>query len=185
MYYERLEGVGIINFAYWLARNDSTYSNPNLELVHEYAEAWSYYLIKASVDLAEEFGKCGKSDETKYDLGIMPIDTYKKDVDDLVEPEMVNPKSELYENHPDWVVKQPKRGDYMMRNQLVLDLSNPKVQDFVFGVIDDLFTKNPNLAYIKWDCNSVIYNAYSAYEKDQSNFYVDYVKGPYVGNMGP
>ena len=96
-----------------------------------------------------------------------------------VEPEMVNPKSELYENHPDWVVKQPKRGDYMMRNQLVLDLSNPKVQDFVFGVIDELFTKNPNLAYIKWDCNSVIYNAYSAYEKDQSNFYVDYVNGLY------
>ncbi len=96
-----------------------------------------------------------------------------------VEPEMVNPKSELYENHPDWVVKQPRRGDFMMRNQLVLDLSNPKVQDFVFGVIDDLFTKNPNLAYIKWDCNSVIYNAYSAYEKDQSNFYVDYVKGLY------
>ena len=96
-----------------------------------------------------------------------------------VEPEMVNPKSELYENHPDWVVKQPKRGDYMMRNQLVLDLSNPKVQDFVFGVIDELFTKNLNLAYIKWDCNSVIYNAYSAYEKDQSNFYVDYVKGLY------
>ena len=96
-----------------------------------------------------------------------------------VEPEMVNPKSELYENHPDWVVKQPKRGDYMMRNQLVLDLSNPKVQDFVFGVIDELFTKNPNLAYIKWDCNSVIYNAYSVYEKDQSNFYVDYVKGLY------
>ncbi len=96
-----------------------------------------------------------------------------------VEPEMVNPKSELYENHPDWVVKQPKRGDYMMRNQLVLDLSNPKVQDFVFGVIDELFAKNPNLAYIKWDCNSVIYNAYSAYEKDQSNFYVDYVNGLY------
>lgn len=96
-----------------------------------------------------------------------------------VEPEMVNPKSELYENHPDWVIKQPKRGDYMMRNQLVLDLSNPKVQDFVFGLIDELFTKNPNLAYIKWDCNSVIYNAYSVYEKDQSNFYVDYVKGLY------
>ncbi|HVV55372.1 MAG TPA: alpha-galactosidase [Mucilaginibacter sp.] len=96
-----------------------------------------------------------------------------------VEPEMVNPKSELYEKHPDWVVKQPQRDEYTMRNQLVLDLSNPKVQQFVFNVVDGLFTKNPGLAYIKWDCNSVMYNAYSAYEKDQDNFYVDYVKGLY------
>jgi alpha-galactosidase len=96
-----------------------------------------------------------------------------------VEPEMVNPKSELYERHPDWVVKQPQRPEYYMRNQLVLDLSNPKVQDFVFGIVDNLFTKNPGLAYIKWDCNSVIYNAYSAHEEHQSNFYTDYVFGLY------
>ncbi|MDB5016609.1 MAG: rafA [Mucilaginibacter sp.] len=96
-----------------------------------------------------------------------------------VEPEMVNPKSELYEKHPDWVVKQPQRPEYYMRNQLVLDLTNPKVQDFVFGIVDNLFTKNPALAYIKWDCNSVIYNAHSAYEKNQSNFYTDYVFGLY------
>lgn len=92
-----------------------------------------------------------------------------------IEPEMVNPKSELYEKHPDWVIKQPQRPELYMRNQLVLDLTNPKVQDFVFGVVDDLFTKNPELAYIKWDCNSIIFNAYSAYEKNQSNFYTDYV----------
>jgi len=79
-------GVGIINFAYWLARSDSNYSNPNLDLVHEYAEAWSYYLIKASVDLAEESGACPKDNETKYGHGIMPIDTYKKEVDELVTP---------------------------------------------------------------------------------------------------
>lgn len=80
-------GVGIINFAYWLARNDSNYSDPNLELVHEYAEAWSYYLIKASVDLAQETGSCYKSNETKYDAGIFPIDTYKAEVDELVKPD--------------------------------------------------------------------------------------------------
>jgi len=96
-----------------------------------------------------------------------------------VEPEMVNAKSELYEKHPDWVVKQPQRDDYMMRNQFVLDLSNPKVQEFVFNTVDGLFAKNPGLAYVKWDCNAVMYNVYSAYEKDQANFYVDYVKGLY------
>ena len=79
-------GVGIINFAYWLARNDTNYTDPNLDLVHEYAEAWSYYLIKASVDLAEEVGACTKSNETKYAQGILPIDTYKKDVDELAKP---------------------------------------------------------------------------------------------------
>lgn len=96
-----------------------------------------------------------------------------------IEPEMVNPKSELYEKHPDWVIKQPKREEYYFRNQLVLDLSNPKVQDFVYGIVDNLFTKNPDLAYIKWDCNAVIYNAYSAHLKNQSQFYIEYVKGLY------
>ena len=96
-----------------------------------------------------------------------------------IEPEMVNPKSELYEKHPDWVIKQPKRDEYYFRNQLVLDLTNPKVQDFVFGVVDRLFTKNPDLAYIKWDCNAVIYNAYSAHLKNQSHLYIDYVRGLY------
>jgi alpha-galactosidase len=97
-----------------------------------------------------------------------------------IEPEMVNPKSELYEKHPDWVVKQPKREEYYYRHQLVLDLTNPKVQDFVFGIVDGLFTKNPQLAYIKWDCNAVIYNAYSATLKNQSHFYIDYVRGLYT-----
>ncbi|KOS05840.1 alpha-galactosidase [Flavobacterium akiainvivens] len=97
-----------------------------------------------------------------------------------LEPEMVNPKSDLYKNHPDWVLKEDKRPEYYFRNQLVLDLANPKVQDFVFGVVDGLFTKNPELAYIKWDCNAVIYNAHSAYLKEnQGNLYTDYVKGLY------
>jgi alpha-galactosidase len=96
-----------------------------------------------------------------------------------IEPEMVNPRSELYEKHPDWVIKQPKREEHYFRNQLVLDLTNPAVQDFVFKVVDDLFTKNPELAYIKWDCNAVIFNAYSANLKNQTHLYIDYVRGLY------
>ncbi|MVM35828.1 alpha-galactosidase [Spirosoma sp. HMF4905] len=96
-----------------------------------------------------------------------------------LEPEMVSPKSELYEKHPDWVLKLPNRQEYYFRNQLVLDLSNPKVQDFVFGLVNDLLTKNPTLDYIKWDCNAVVYNAYSATNPNQSNLYVDYVHGLY------
>lgn len=100
-----------------------------------------------------------------------------------VEPEMVNPKSELYEKHIDWVLREPQRPEHYYRNQLVLDLSNPDVQNFVFGILDTLFTKNPELAFIKWDCNSVIFNAHSMYlEKQQlpqSQLYVDYVRGLY------
>ena len=96
-----------------------------------------------------------------------------------LEPEMVSPKSELYEKHPDWVIKLPNRPEYYYRNQLVLDLSNPKVQDFVYDVVNDMMTKNPTLGYIKWDCNAVIYNAFSATIQNQSNLYVDYVKGLY------
>jgi ribonucleoside-diphosphate reductase alpha chain len=77
-------GVGIINFAYWLAKNDSTYQDPDLELVDEWAEAWSYYLIKASADLAIEKGNIPGICETKYGSGITPNQTYKKEVDELV-----------------------------------------------------------------------------------------------------
>ena len=77
-------GIGIINFAYWLAKHDTNYQNPNLELVDEWAEAWSYYLIKASANLAVEKGACSGTVETKYGQGITPNQTYKKDVDELV-----------------------------------------------------------------------------------------------------
>lgn len=97
-----------------------------------------------------------------------------------IEPEMVNPKSELYETHKDWVIHLPNRDEYYFRNQMVLDLSNPKVQDFVFGVVDNLMTENPDIAFFKWDCNSPITNIYSAYLKDkQSHLYIDYVRGLY------
>jgi ribonucleoside-diphosphate reductase alpha chain len=79
-------GIGIINFAYWLARNNTNYTSPDLDLISEYAEAWSFYLIKASVDLAEEMGPCPKHGDTLYSRGVLPIDTYKKEVDELVAP---------------------------------------------------------------------------------------------------
>ena len=105
-------GIGIINFAYWLAKNNSNYSNPNLDLVHEYAEAWSYYLIKASVDLAQEFGACSKSNETKYDAHIFPIDTYKKEVDELAEP--------VY--NMDWQALRNRADLFSIRNSTLMAL---------------------------------------------------------------
>lgn len=97
-----------------------------------------------------------------------------------IEPEMVNPKSELYERHKNWVITLPNRDEYYFRNQLVLDLSNPEVQEFVFGVVDGLMTKYPDIAFFKWDCNSPITNIYSPYlGAKQQHLYVDYVRGLY------
>jgi len=88
-------GIGIINFAYWLAKHGSTYSEPDLKLIDEWTEAWSYYLIKASNDLAKETGPCPKNNETKYSLGLVPRDTYKSDVNDLVADKSRMPWAQL------------------------------------------------------------------------------------------
>jgi alpha-galactosidase len=97
-----------------------------------------------------------------------------------IEPEMVNPKSELYEKHPDWILKLPNRDENYYRNQLVLDLTNPEVQDFVYNVVDEMMVKNPGIAFIKWDCNRMMTNTYSPYLKDkQSHVQIEYVRSFY------
>jgi len=97
-----------------------------------------------------------------------------------IEPEMVNPKSELYEKHPNWVLKLPNRNEHYYRNQLVLDLTNPEVQEFVYKLVDDMLTQNPKIGFIKWDCNRMMTNTYSAYQKDnQSHVQIEYVRSFY------
>ena len=95
-----------------------------------------------------------------------------------IEPEMVNPKSELYEKHPDWVIAQPYRERVEQRNQLILDLSNPKVQEFVFNVIDKVLTENPGIDYVKWDANRYVFNSGSSYlsAEKQTHLFFDYSK---------
>lgn len=98
-----------------------------------------------------------------------------------IEPEMTNTISELYEQHPDWIISQPNRPLKKGRggNQLVLDLSNPKVQDFIFGVVDKLMTQYPEIAYIKWDANMSLANYGSNYlpANKQSHLYIEYHRG--------
>lgn len=141
-------------------------------------------------------GWFGKRDDDNSGLGDWYVNEKKlgetlgglvKRVNDLgvkfgiwIEPEMVNPKSELFEKHPDWAIHLPNRETYYYRNQLVLDLSNPKVQDYVFSVVDNIMTENPDLAFFKWDCNSPITNVYSPYLKEKQNqLYIDHVRGVY------
>jgi ribonucleoside-diphosphate reductase alpha chain len=105
-------GIGIINFAYWLAKNDTNYSDPNLELVDEWAEAWSYYLIKASNKLAKEKGACPKTKETRYGHGIVPIDTRKIEVDELVK----------HKERRKWKELRESLAEYGIRNSTLMAL---------------------------------------------------------------
>ena len=90
-------GVGIINLAYFLAKRGLKYDESAYETVDEYAEAWSYYLIKASADLAKEKGKIPLNSHTKYASGKLPIDTYKRAIDNLIEHKERLPWKDLRE----------------------------------------------------------------------------------------
>lgn len=105
-------GIGIINLAYFLAKRGLRYDAAALETVDRYAESWSYYLIKASVELAKEKGACLKSNETKYARGILPIDTYKRDVDELV----------AHEEHMDWEQLRNDLREHGIRNSTLMAL---------------------------------------------------------------
>jgi ribonucleoside-diphosphate reductase alpha chain len=108
-------GIGIINFAFWLAKNDLNYQHidsKGLAKVDEWAEAWSYYLIKASNQLAQERGPCPKTDETKYGHGIVPIDTRKVEVDELV----------AHKERMDWKSLREDLKEYGIRNSTLMAL---------------------------------------------------------------
>lgn len=106
----RTLGVGVINFAYYLAKNGVKYSDGSANnLVHKTFEAFQYYLMKASNELAKEKGACPKFNETRMSEGILPIDTYKKDVDSLSQEPL----------HYDWEGLRASIQKYGMRNSTV------------------------------------------------------------------
>ncbi|MDR1682065.1 MAG: alpha-galactosidase, partial [Candidatus Symbiothrix sp.] len=98
-----------------------------------------------------------------------------------IEPEMVNPESELARRHPEWIVKSGRREMPTLRHQWLLDLSNPAVQDFVYQIFVDVVNQSKNIDYIKWDANRHVENAGSSYlpADQQSRFWIDYTRGLY------
>ncbi|PCK30531.1 class 1a ribonucleoside-diphosphate reductase subunit alpha [Pseudoalteromonas piscicida] len=103
----RTLGIGVINFAYYLAKNGVKYSDGSANgLTHKTFEAIQYYLMKASNELAKERGACPKFDETTYSQGIMPIDTYKRDLDKVCEEPL----------HLDWDALRASIKEHGMRN---------------------------------------------------------------------
>lgn len=98
-----------------------------------------------------------------------------------MEPEMVNPKSILFHEHPNWVIRQPKRELELQRNQLVLDLTRPAVQEFEWQAIKNILSTS-NIAYAKWDCNRYLTQPGSFYlaPDRQSELWIDYVRALYA-----
>lgn len=98
-----------------------------------------------------------------------------------MEPEMVNPNSELFHEHPDWVISQPKRPFDLQRNQMVLDLTRPAVQAFEWNTIKSILSV-PNITYAKWDCNRYLTQPGSSFlpENRQSDLDIDYVRALYA-----
>ncbi|MGL4851696.1 MAG: alpha-galactosidase [Phocaeicola sp.] len=124
-------------------------------------------------------------DRTKLPNGIEKLvsDAKKYGIDFgiWIEPEMANTTSELFEKHPEWVIKAPQRDLVLGRGgtQVVLDLANPKVQDFIYDLVDDLMVKHPALDYIKWDANMAIMNHGSSYltMDNQSHLHIEFHRG--------
>jgi alpha-galactosidase len=98
-----------------------------------------------------------------------------------LEPEMVNPKSQLFDKHPSWVIRQPKRELELQRNQLTLDLTRPEVQKFEWSVLQNTLGV-PGVSYAKWDCNRYLTQPGSSWlaPDRQSQLWIDYVHALYA-----
>ena len=104
-----------------------------------------------------------------------------------IEPEMVNPASDLFEQHPEWAIGQPHREPILGRNQRVLDLSRPEVREFTWKVIQSTLGGNPGIAYVKWDCNCYVTQPGSTWlgPEEQTHLLIDYQRSLYevMGRM--
>lgn len=109
----RTLGIGVINYAYYLAKNGVRYSDDSaLGLTHRTFEAMQYYLLKASVNLAKEYGACPLFNQTVYSQGKLPIDTYKKDLDSVCNEPL----------HYDWESLRADIVKYGLRNSTLTAL---------------------------------------------------------------
>jgi ribonucleoside-diphosphate reductase alpha chain len=132
-------GVGINNLAYWLAKNGLTYEGnaETFDTLSEFMEAFSYYLIKASNDLAKEYGPCTRSNDTKYGKGILPIDTYKKDVDTISNPARVY----------DWEDLRQSLKEYGIRNATLMAIMPSETSSTVINATNGI---EPPRAFVSY-----------------------------------
>lgn len=133
----------------------------------DYSSLGDWYYNKKKLPRGVK-GICDKINKIGLDFGIW------------VEPEMVNEDSDLYRNHPDWAVKLPNIEPSLGRNQLILDLTNPEVKEYLKETLSDIF-RSANIKYVKWDMNRNFSDLYSNYLdiKNQGKFNHLYTLGLY------
>jgi alpha-galactosidase len=122
-------------------------------------------------------------DEKKFPNGLKPlierVNALGMDFGLWIEPEMVNPDSDLYRAHPDWVIHFPGRKRTEARNQLILNLARTDVQDYLIEKLDHLLTEN-NIRFIKWDMNrNASEPGWDSAPGDPRELWVRYVQGVY------
>ena len=122
-------GVGVTNYAYWLAKQGLNYDSPeSLEVTDKWFEHFQYYLIKASVTLAKELGACSLFDKTTYSEGILPIDRYNKNMDDVVSRELTL----------DWETLRSDVKEFGMRNSVLSAIAPTESSSVLHGATNGI-----------------------------------------------
>ena len=156
----RTLGIGVINYAYYLAKNGLYYSNGSANnLTHRTFEAIQFYLLKASNELAKEQGPCPKFDETRLSKGILPIDTYKKSVDDITAEPL----------HLDWESLRKSIVEHGVRNSTVSALMPSETSSQISNATNGIEPPR-GLISIKASKDGILKQVVPEYEKLKSNY---------------
>ncbi|MDG2394182.1 MAG: ribonucleotide-diphosphate reductase subunit alpha, partial [Thalassotalea sp.] len=156
----RTLGIGVINYAYYLAKNGVFYSNGSANnLTHRTFEAIQYYLLKASNNLAKEQGACPKFNETRLSQGILPIDTYKKEVDKICSESL----------HLDWEGLRASIKEHGVRNSTVSALMPSETSSQISNATNGIEPPR-GLISIKASKDGILKQVVPEYERLKNNY---------------
>ena len=156
----RTLGIGVINYAYYLAKNGKRYSDGSANaLTHKTFEAIQYYLMKASNELAKERGACPKFNETTYSQGIMPTDTYKRDLDKICDEPL----------HLDWDSLRASIKDHGMRNSTLSALMPSETSSQISNATNGIEPPRGHIS-VKASKDGILKQVVPEYERLKDNY---------------
>ena len=156
----RTLGIGVINYAYYLAKNGKRYSDGSANaLTHKTFEAIQYYLMKASNELAKERGACPKFNETTYSQGIMPTDTYKRDLDKICDEPL----------HLDWDALRASIKEHGMRNSTVSALMPSETSSQISNATNGIEPPRGHIS-VKASKDGILKQVVPEYERLKDNY---------------
>jgi len=156
----RTLGIGVINYAYYLAKNGKRYSDGSANaLTHKTFEAIQYYLMKASNELAKERGACPKFNETTYSQGIMPTDTYKRDLDKICDEPL----------HLDWDTLRANIKEHGMRNSTLSALMPSETSSQISNATNGIEPPRGHIS-VKASKDGILKQVVPEYERLKNNY---------------